>query len=167
MKKTLLSLVALIFLFFFVQKVNGQAKTVKGSVKNEDGELLEGITVSGPDSEHSVKTNNLGFYEITVEIGDGFLLFSGVGYDKVQASVPASNILDVIMVESQKVLEEVVVVGYGTQSRRTITSAITKIGGEEIQGIPISTIGEGLKGKVSGARVYQSNNTPGADAIFR
>src|SRR5690606_24841564 len=71
------------------------------------------------------------------------------------------------MVESQKVLEEVVVVGYGTQSRRTITSAITKIGGEEIQGIPISTIGEGLKGKVSGARVYQSNNTPGADAIFR
>src|SRR5690606_28375670 len=71
------------------------------------------------------------------------------------------------MVESQKVLEEAVVVGYGTQSRRTITSAITKMGGEEIQGIPISTIGEGLKGKVSGARVYQSNNTPGADAIFR
>src|SRR5690606_29312548 len=75
--------------------------------------------------------------------------------------------LEVVLEASQANLDEVVVIGYGTQSRRTITSAITSLGGEVLQDIPISTIGEGLKGKVAGARIYSANNSPGADAVFR
>lgn len=64
-------------------------------------------------------------------------------------------------------MDEVVVVGYGTQSRRTITSAITKVSGDALKNVPVNTIGEGLKGKIAGARLYSNNNTPGADATIR
>lgn len=63
-------------------------------------------------------------------------------------------------------LDEVVVVGYGTQSKRTVTSAISKVDGETLKSTPINTVGEGLKGKIAGVRVYNTNNTSGAEATF-
>jgi TonB-linked SusC/RagA family outer membrane protein len=75
--------------------------------------------------------------------------------------------INITLSESTLGLDEVVVVGYGTQSRRTVTSAITKVGGEVLQDIPINTVGEGLKGKIAGARLYSNNNTPGSDVTIR
>ncbi|MCD8186201.1 MAG: TonB-dependent receptor plug domain-containing protein, partial [Rikenellaceae bacterium] len=60
-----------------------------------------------------------------------------------------------------------VVVGYGTQSKRTVTSAISKVGGEALLNIPVNSVGDALKGKISGAHFYSANNTPGADATIR
>lgn len=155
------------WIFFPSHRAVAQNRTVSGTVAASDGTPLPGVTVSLKGTNLQTNTNEAGIYRMEVAVGDPVLIFSAVGFEATELSVPATNVLDVTLVESHSNLEEVVVVGYGTQSRRTLTSAITKIGGEALQDIPISTVGEGLRGKVAGARVYQSNNTPGADAVFR
>ncbi|MFB5945992.1 SusC/RagA family TonB-linked outer membrane protein [Albibacterium profundi] len=165
-----------VFLLFFViagwvvlpnQEAWAQDRTVSGQVVSSDGLPLEAVTVSRKTVASQAVTNSEGRYQITIPLNDTVLVFSAIGYETLEFTIPSSNELNVTLVPAEQNLDEVVVVGYGTQSRRTITSAITKISGETLQDIPISTVGEGLKGKVAGARVYQSNSTPGADAVFR
>ncbi|MGK6353047.1 SusC/RagA family TonB-linked outer membrane protein [Parapedobacter sp. DT-150] len=163
-----------IFLFFiflcgivFSSHVSAQDRRVAGTVSGADGKPLEGVTVSLKDSEVKTTTDENGAFQVRVPSSGGVLVFSTVGFEVTEAAIPSSNEVNITLAEANESLEEVVVVGYGTQSRRTITSAITKIGGEALRDIPISTVGEGLKGKIAGARVYQANSTPGADAIFR
>ena len=74
------------------------------------------------------------------------LLFSFIGYTTKEVKVGNENILNITLNASTIGLDEVVVVGYGTQSRRTITSAITKVSGDALKNVPVNTIGEGLKG---------------------
>src|SRR5690606_25501143 len=112
-------------------------------------------------------TDERGVFYINAPSNGGVLVFSTIGFETKEVTIPVSNEVTITLAEANESLDEVVVVGYGTQSRRTLTSAITKVGGETLRDIPISTVGEGLRGKVAGARVYQSNNTPGADAVFR
>ena len=73
------------------------------------------------------------------------LIFSFVGYTSQEVTVGNESIVNITLNVSTVGLDEVVVVGYGTQSRRTITSAITKVGGEALENVPVNTIGEGLK----------------------
>ncbi len=150
-----------------IQTLHAQSRTVSGTVSAGGDEPLQGITVALKGTSIKTMTGDAGGYQIQLPTGNQVLVFSAVGFETQELAVPLSNVLNVVMVETHANLDEVVVVGYGTQSRRTITSAITKVGGEVLQDIPISTVGEGLKGKVAGARVYSSNNTPGADAVFR
>lgn len=167
MRVSLLFIIFLCFAVFSAQQVAAQDRKVTGTVSGADGKLLEGVTVSLKGSPVKATTDKNGVFRIDVPAADGILVFSIIGFETKEASIPASNRVTISLAEAHENLDEVVVVGYGTQSRRTITSAITKISGEALRDIPISTVGEGLKGKVAGARVYQSNNTPGADAVFR
>jgi len=74
--------------------------------------------------------------------------------------------IDVRLAEDNNVLDDVVVVGYGTQSRRTLTSAVSKVSGADLEGVPVNSIGDALKGKVPGVRVSTANNQPGSDPVF-
>ncbi|PPL04576.1 SusC/RagA family TonB-linked outer membrane protein [Parapedobacter indicus] len=167
MRLALFILIFSCWIFCPSQEANAQGRSVSGTVRTSAGEPVQGVTVSPSGSTAKATTDDVGAYRIDVPTAGQSLTFSAVGFETQELAIPASNVLDVVLAEAQTNLDEVVVVGYGTQSRRTVTSAITKVGGEVLQDIPISTVGEGLKGKVAGARVYSSNNTPGADAVFR
>src|SRR5690606_23250491 len=167
MKLSSLLFCLLAWVCFPSQAAKAQSRTVSGTVKTAAGDPLQGVTVSLKGADTQAITDDAGSYRLEVPGGNQILVFSAVGFESQELPVPSSAVLHVVLVEAQSHLDEVVVVGYGTQSRRTITSAITRVGGEVLQDIPISTVGEGLKGKVAGARVYSSNNTPGADAVFR
>ncbi|WP_188505822.1 SusC/RagA family TonB-linked outer membrane protein [Parapedobacter pyrenivorans] len=167
MRLALLILILPCWIFFPIQGVNAQNRSVSGTVTSSAGEPVQGVTVSLRGATAKATTDDAGSYRIDLPVAGQSLTFSAVGFETQELAIPTSNVLNVVLDEAQTNLDEVVVVGYGTQSRRTVTSAITKVGGEVLQDIPISTVGEGLKGKVAGARVYSSNNTPGADAVFR
>jgi len=152
---------------FSSQNLAAQDRGVAGTVAGADGKPLPGVTVSLKDTNLKTTTDENGVFHINAPSGGGTLIFSTLGFETKEVAISASNEVNITLAQVNESLDEVVVVGYGTQSRRTITSAITKIGGEALRDIPISTVGEGLRGKVAGARVYQSNNTPGADAVFR
>src|SRR5690606_20978953 len=167
MRSVSLFIIVLCGLVFSSQKLAAQDRRVTGTVAGADGKPLPGVTVSLKDTDLETTTDERGVFYINAPSNGGVLVFSTIGCETKEVTIPVSNEVTITLAEAHESLDEVVVVGDGTQSRRTITSAITKIGGEALRDIPISTVGEGLRGKVAGARVYQSNNTPGADAVFR
>ncbi|MFC3196850.1 SusC/RagA family TonB-linked outer membrane protein [Parapedobacter deserti] len=167
MMKAFLFLIGLCSIVVYSTSALAQDRAVSGIVSDADGMPLQGVTVLVKDLDLKTTTDERGAFRLEVPVTGKVLVFSMVGFERAEVPIPVSNEVKVLLKGTNANLEEVVVVGYGTQSRRTITSAITKIGGEALQNIPISTVGEGLRGKVAGARVYQSNNTPGADAVFR
>jgi len=143
-----------------------QELSISGIVKDNTGETLPGVAISVKGTTSGTITDVDGNYAINAAKGST-LVFSYVGYQPQEVVIQNQTNLNITLNVSTVGLDEVVVVGYGTQSRRTITSAITKVGGEVLQNIPISTVGEGLKGKIAGARLYSNDNTPGADVTIR
>ncbi|MDD4418133.1 MAG: TonB-dependent receptor [Bacteroides graminisolvens] len=156
----------LFVLLLFSLSIAAQEYTITGVVTDHEGLTIPGASVSVKNTTRGTITDLDGKYSITVSKGE-VLIYSFVGYKPQEQSIADSRPVNIKLSISTVGLDEVVVVGYGTQSRRTITSAITKVGGEALKNIPISTVGEGLKGKIAGARLYSNNNTPGADVTIR
>lgn len=166
MRKIYRFLALLTGIIFSVAFLQAQEIMVKGEVRDNEGETLPGVSVVVKGTTHGTVTDIDGNYVLAVTSGST-LIFSYVGYQTLEVRVTSSPVINVVLNTSTVGLDEVVVVGYGTQSRRTITSAITKVGGEVLQNVPVNTVGEGLKGKISGTRIYSNNNTPGEDATIR
>ena len=80
--------------------------------------------------------------------------------------VGTRSAIDVVLEEDALMVDDVVVIGYGTQSRRTITAAVSKVDGEKLAGAPVNSIGDALKGRVGGVRVSSADNQPGSDPVF-
>lgn len=156
----------LFVLLLFSLSIAAQEYTITGVVTDHEGLTIPGASVSVKNTTRGTITDLDGKYSIAVSKGE-VLICSFVGYKPQEQSIADSRPVNIKLSISTVGLDEVVVVGYGTQSRRTITSAITKVGGEALKNIPISTVGEGLKGKIAGARLYSNNNTPGADVTIR
>ena len=140
--------------------------TVSGTVTDDEGLTLPGVNVLEKGSDNGTITNLDGQYTITVQAG-AILVFSYVGMETQELAVGNQTSLNVALLATSLGLDEVVVIGYGTQSRRLLTTSVAKVDGDILKGIPISNVAEGLKGKVAGARIYSSNTAPGADPIIR
>jgi len=167
MKAMLISCVSCCFLLFISHPIFAQVK-IDGQILDQMNQPIVGATVGIEGTSIQVTSNDLGVFELETESLPVTLIFSYLGFETL--SYPMSTLQSDLKIQLKPTdanIDEVVVVGYGTQSRRTLTTAISKVDGKALQDIPISTIGEGLRGKIAGARVYQSNNSPGADAVFR
>jgi TonB-linked SusC/RagA family outer membrane protein len=140
--------------------------TVSGTVKDDKGNPLPGVGVlENGNLRNGVITNVLGQYSIRVK-GNAVLEFSSIGFEKNEIPVNGRASIDVVMKESNTLLDEVVVIGYGSQSRRTLTSAVSRVSGESIEGTSATSVGDALKGKISGVRISSSNNSPGEAPVF-
>jgi len=141
---------------------------ITGQIFDDKEQPLMGVTIGVRGGQIKVTSNESGIFEIESTTLPTTLVFSNVGFETLEYSVSTGeNDLKIHLKPSDTNIDEVVVVGYGTQSRKSLTTAISKVDGKSLEDIPISTVGEGLRGKIAGARVYQSNNSPGADAVFR
>jgi len=140
--------------------------TITGTVTDEEGLTLPGANVLEKGTDNGTITNVDGQYTITVTAG-ATLVFSYVGMQTQELAVGNQTSLNVTLAATSLGLDEVVVIGYGTQSRRLLTTSVAKVDGEVLKDIPISNVAEGLKGKVAGARIYSNNTAPGANPIIR
>jgi len=109
-----------------------------------------------------VSTNSEGRYSIAAKTGD-VLVFSCLGFTEQRMTVSSAKEIDVTLKSDSMKLDELVVVGYGTSSRRYLTTAIAKVDGGVVRDNAINSVGDALKGRISGARVYTSNFSPGED----
>ena len=131
-----------------------QAQTARGIVVDQNGEPIIGASILEKGTTNGVTTDLYGKFSLNVKRG-ATLVISYIGYKTQEAKADAN--MKITLTEDSELLDEVVVVGYGTQSRRTITSAITKVSGDALKNVPVNTIGEGLKGKIAGARLFSIN----------
>ena len=159
--KTLIPFLLLLPLLSLAQQsVN---KEIRGRVTDNNGNPLAGITVSVNGVLANAITNANGTYTIKAKEGD-IIVFGSVSYKKKEISVTSQNTYNVVLEELVSALNDIVVVGYGKSSKRTLTSAITSIKPEEMNKGSISDVGQLLQGKVAGLNITSSGdpNQPAA-----
>lgn len=137
-----------------------QESSVTGQVKGPNGLPLVGVTVLIDGTMVGTTTDASGNFRIRAKSGDT-LVFSYIGYDERREKVGVRTEIDVTLAESSTLVNEVVVIGYGTQSRRTLSTAISKVSGEVLDNAPAATVGDALKGRVAGLHVQTSNAIAG------
>ncbi|WP_139955871.1 SusC/RagA family TonB-linked outer membrane protein [Flavicella sediminum] len=142
--------------------IYAQTTTVKGIVSG-DGEPLPGVTVLVKGTANGVVTDFDGNYEIKAKEGDK-LLFSYVGFTTLELSVGKKNTINATLKSDIASLDEVVVIGYGTQTKKEVIGAVSRVEAEELSKISTSDIGTALQGQVSGVSVIASSGEPGAEA---
>jgi TonB-linked SusC/RagA family outer membrane protein len=139
-----------------------QGQLVSGKVtSSEDQQGLPGTNVLIKGSATGTVTDASGAYSLQVPSGDATLVFSSIGYSTIEVAVGGRSTIDVSMQLDITQLSEVVVVGYGTQEKRDVTAAISKIGAEEINRIPSANTMDGMKGQIAGVDILQNGGRPG------
>jgi TonB-linked SusC/RagA family outer membrane protein len=152
------------WLLFFPAAAQQPAIPVSGSVKNEKGEPLPAVSVKVAGTERGTLTDANGIFNITVPEHTR-LVISFVGYDTV--AVAAKPGLDIILRLSANTLNDVVVIGYGTQRRRELTGSVATINSKDFQTGVITTPEQLIAGKVAGVSVTSSSGAPGAGSVIR
>jgi len=137
---------------------------VKGVVRAASGELLVGVSVKVLGTNKGVLTDVKGEFVIKGLPANAVLEISYIGYETKQVAVNGQQELTVSLGVSSKILDQVVVVGYGTQSRKNVSAAITSVKGEAIQSMATNNPVDALQGRVAGLSVTNTGGNPGAAA---
>ena len=137
---------------------------VSGTVMDQTGETLIGATIREVgDNNNGTITDFNGKYTIKVSKKNAQLSVSYVGYEDQTVSVQGKTIVDIVLKTSEQTLEEVVVVGYGTQKKESVTGAITSVNQKVLKQTPVANITNALVGKVTGLTAIQQSGEPGYD----
>lgn len=129
---------------------------VSGRVVTTTGDPIPGVSVVVRGNNTGTSTDENGEFTITVP-NDAVLVFSSVGYiSQEEAITPSNTVLNVVLVSSTSAMDEVVVIGYGTQRRTDLTGAVATVKGEEIAKQPVLTATQAIQGKVAGVQIISS-----------
>jgi len=144
-----------------------QTRTITGKVTAFDtDEGLPGVNVVEKGTSNGTVTDLDGNYSLAVKEGST-LVFSSVGYTSEEVEVGGRSVIDLTMTQDIQQLQELVVVGYGTQTRADITSAVSTVKGKDIENIPVTAVDAMLQGKAAGVQVVQNSGAPGAENYVR
>jgi TonB-linked SusC/RagA family outer membrane protein len=146
-------------------EIISQEVRVTGKVTSATGEPMAGVSVSVKGSRTGTTTDANGNFAITVP-DDAVLVFSSVGFESSEMAVAGKSSINVSLRQSEKIQDAVVVIGYGTASKRDLTGSIVKISGKEIADKPNTNPVASLQGKVAGLSVVNSG-TPGKSPDIR
>ena len=152
---------------FFVLPVMAQNNiTVRGKVTNEKAEPVAGASVIVKGTQNGTTTNNSGDYQISAP-ANATLVISSVGYPSKEIPVSGQAVHNVSMTASSTDLEQVVVVGYGTQRKEAVTGSVASIGGEKLRDVPTANVTQALQGRIAGVDISQTSTRPGATMQIR
>ena len=157
--KTKFNVILTLLLALLVQITFAQEKTVTGKVSDASGSL-PGVTVLIKGTKTGSQTDFDGNYSIKANSG-AVLQFSFVGMLTIERAIGSSSIIDVVMQENAETLEEIVVIGYGTQRRKEVTGAISSISGSAIQGLVTPSFESQLAGRSAGVQVTSNTGIIG------
>jgi len=156
-KKLLLSLV---FSGSFLALV-AQNIVIHGRVKDDTDLGIPGVTVAIKGTRNGVQTDGEGNFQITIPSPSTVLVFSSVGYKRLEQDVNGRTNLVVILTTNAKQLNEVVTIGYGSKLKRSITGSISSVTNKELQNVPVPTLEGALSGKSPGVFIEQGNGKLG------
>ncbi len=146
----------------------GQGRNITGKITDADnGEYLPGVTILLEGTQNGTISDIDGKYNIMVPETGATLVFSFVGYETQKILIGTKNVLYVSLKMSQEILEEVVVVGYGTEVKTKVTGSISEIKADQIALTPVSTVEQTLQGKAAGLFIEANNGKVGGDVKIR
>jgi TonB-linked SusC/RagA family outer membrane protein len=152
---------ALVFFMLGAEMALGQT-TVTGTVRGADQSPLPGVSVAVKGTSLGTITDTNGKYSIAVPADAKALVFSFIGMEMQEVAIGSAEVYDVTLTESMTNLDEVVVIGYGAQSRETVTTSISKLDRKVLENVPYSNVASALQGTLSGVRVQTLTGMPGS-----
>lgn len=138
-----------------------EAVTISGVVQDVKGATLPGVTVAIKGSTTAVATDFNGQFKLKAKVGD-LVVFKFVGFEEKQVTVTKAEQFTIVMGETQTDLDEVVVIGYGTQKKSSVTGSVAKLTNDNLNQIPVSRADQALAGKLAGVQVQNTNGYVGA-----
>ncbi|MBL0738646.1 SusC/RagA family TonB-linked outer membrane protein [Flavobacterium sp. GN10] len=158
-------LFTLISVLSYAQNSSNQV-TVTGAVTDNTSGLLPGVNVTEKSTKNTVTTDFNGKYQIKVKPG-ATLVFSFIGMKKLEIPVNGRAIVDAKLSEDSNVLDDIVVVAYGTQKKNNVTGAIATLKPDDFQDLPVSNLSEALRGLTPGVSVTGGSTRPGDAASLQ
>lgn len=151
---------------FIVTSLSAQSRKITGTVLSEtDGSPMQGVVVTVKGKKAVTQTEANGAFSILAQKGD-VLAFSFTGYVNAEVVVADNDIVNLKLKSDVANLGDVVVIGYGTQSRRNVTSAITKLDKDVLASVPRANMGSALQGTVAGLQVVNGTGQPGSSPLI-
>jgi TonB-linked SusC/RagA family outer membrane protein len=161
-----------VLLFFFLSisfSVVAQTQTIKGTITDESGKPIKGVSVFAKGIKKGVQTDDAGHFTISVKEADRYdLIVSAVGFKSTIATTNGKTEVFIKLEQDVIVQDEVVVnVGYGTLKKREVSSSVSSITAKDIKDVPINNASEALTGRLAGVQVTTSEGSPDADVKIR
>jgi len=167
-KNSLLLLLFVLVSFGFTTFSHAQNRAINGKILDNAGIPIAGATVTiKSDQTIGVLSDFDGNYSIEVANTESILVFRYLGFVTKEIKVGSNTTIDVTLEEDAMGLDEVILVGYGTQKQTEVTAAISSVDVAEIQKIPTADVGTSLQGQVAGLNVSTASGAPGSDPVIR
>lgn len=165
-RKKLMHLIVqmLLAILLFPAVMKAQNTTIKGSVKDAQGNPVQGVSVNVKGKQTGASTTTDGSFSIEAP-ANSTLEFSSVGFKTKTVTVKAGETISVVLQESASQLADVVVVGYGTQKKSNLTGAVASINNKDFKNQPVTNLASSIQGKLSGINVTSPSGTPGAGLL--
>lgn len=166
MRKQLLTL----FFLFLGFAITAQEKTVAGKVTDESGNPLPGVNIMEKGTNHGTSTNFEGLYSLGNLKNGSVLEFSYIGFATQLRNVSGTQqqiTINVTLSEDTQQLDDVVVIGYGTQRKSDVTGAVASVDYNELNTQPINTVNDAIKGRIAGVQVFSNSGAPGGSISVR
>lgn len=154
------------FLLALCLPLTGIIAQVSGTVTSSEGDPMVGVTVLVKNSSKGTVTDIDGKYQMEGTSDSDVLQFSFVGYTTVEEAIGNRKVIDVTLAEDAQALDEVVVVGYGTQKRSSITGAVSSVSSKDIKALPVGSVTEAIQGRVPGVAIT-NGGSPGSSPRVR
>lgn len=158
--------ISLSLLFLCAMAIFAQDKTIKGVVKDTQGEPIIGANVMVKGTNIGSATDLDGKYTISVPSSANMLTVSYIGMRDIEVPI-RGDVVNIIMEEDVSSLDEIVVVGYGSRARKDLTGSVGSVSGVKIAAVPVTSAAVALQGKISGVQVTTVDGAPGAEVNIR
>lgn len=142
------------------------AQTLTGTVTSSENEALLGVSVTVKNTTRGTITDENGKYSLPVSGGET-VVFSFIGFKTYETNIGSQTELNVVLEADEALLEEIVVVGYGTQRKEAVTGSVVSLDGEKIREVPSANISQALQGRMAGVEFSQTSSRPGAAMQIR
>lgn len=150
--------------FFTVEE---QPVNIRGRVTSEDGETLVGANIILKGTTIGTTTDVEGNYTFDVPDPNGILVFSYIGYLSQEVPVNNRQVIDVALVADVQSLQAVQIIGYGTQTKAEVTSAISSVSSDQIKDMPLVGLDQAIQGRAAGVQVTNNSGAPGGGVTIR
>jgi TonB-linked SusC/RagA family outer membrane protein len=140
-------------------------QNVKGTVRDEEGMPLPGVSILEKGTKNGASTNGQGEFSIVLKNPNAILIVSSIGFLPQEVPVKGGTV-NIVLKADKKALDEVVVVGYGTQKKSDVTGSISSVPKERLDNLPVTNVLQAMQGSVAGVNISSSSNAPGKSPDF-
>src|SRR5882724_58028 len=160
-------LILLLGITMLGNQLAAQERTISGKVTDANGTGIPNVSVLVKGTSYGTTSKEDGSFSLKISAAARVLIFTSVGQAAQEVSIGNKGIINVSLLASDKGLQEVVVVGYGSQKKSNLTSAVVKVGGDKLENVPVPSVDAMLQGKVAGLQSVGYSGQPGANQQVR